>query len=48
MADRRAGRIPHVPETGGGTQPRDRNKDGRWRKKRSDAKPKPRAKSKRK
>jgi hypothetical protein len=42
MADRRAGRIPHVPEQGGGKQPRDRNKDGRWRKKRSDAKPKKR------
>lgn len=37
MADRRAGRIPHVPEEGGGKQPRDRNKDGTWRKKRSDA-----------
>jgi len=37
MADRRAGRIPHVPEKGGGKQPRDRNKDGTWRKKRSDA-----------
>ncbi len=32
-ADRRAGKgIPHV-----GKQPRDRNKDGSWRKKRSDA-----------
>lgn len=32
-ADRRAGRgIPHV-----GKQPRDRNKDGSWRRKRSDA-----------
>jgi hypothetical protein len=32
-ADRRAGKgIPHV-----GRQPRDRNKDGSWRKKRSDA-----------
>jgi hypothetical protein len=42
MADRRAGRIPHVPEQGGGKQPRDRNKDGTWRKKRSDAgKPRP-------
>jgi hypothetical protein len=41
MADRRAGRIPHVREQGGGMQPRNRNKDGRWRKKRSDAKPKP-------
>lgn len=42
MADRRAGRVPHVPESGGGKQPRDRNKDGTWRKKRSDAgKPRP-------
>lgn len=32
-ADRRAGKgIPHV-----GKQPRDRNNDGSWRKKRSDA-----------
>jgi hypothetical protein len=39
-ADRRAGKgIPHV-----GRQPRDRNKDGSWRKKRSDA-GKPRRKS---
>ena len=37
MADRRAGKVPHVPETGGGKQPRSRNKDGSWRKKRSDA-----------
>ena len=37
MADRRAGRIPHVPDEGGGQQPRSRNKDGQWRKKRSDA-----------
>jgi hypothetical protein len=44
MADRRAGRIPHVRETGGGKQPRDRNKDGTWRRKRSDAKPKPKQK----
>ena len=36
MADRRAGRIPHVPDEGGGQQPRSPNKDGRWRKKRSD------------
>ena len=36
MADRRAGKgIPHVPSKGG-AQPRARNKDGRWRKKRSD------------
>lgn len=42
MADRRAGRKqgPYVPSPGGGIQPRDRNKDGTWRKKRSDAKPK--------
>lgn len=31
-ADRRAGRIPHV-----GKEPRSRNKDGSWRKKRGDA-----------
>ena len=31
-ADRRAGKIPHV-----GKQPRARNLDGAWRKKRSDA-----------
>lgn len=40
MADRRAGSVPHVPEQGGGKQPRSRNKDGTWRAKRSDAKPK--------
>ena len=40
MADRRAGKVPHVPENDGGKQPRSRNKDGRWREKRSDAKPK--------
>ncbi len=40
-ADRRAGKgIPHV-----GRQPRDRNNDGSWRKKRSDA-GKPRRKGK--
>jgi hypothetical protein len=41
MADRRAGQKqgPYVPSPGGGIQPRDRNKDGSWRKKRSDAKP---------
>ncbi|MEP7360767.1 MAG: hypothetical protein ABI744_04225 [Chloroflexota bacterium] len=27
----------HVPMPGGGSAPRDRNKDGTWRKKRSDA-----------
>ena len=37
MPDRRAGRVPHVREDGGGKQPRSRNKDGRWRRKRSDA-----------
>ncbi len=37
MADRRAGKVPHVPEQGGGTQPRSRNQDGSWRAKRSDA-----------
>jgi hypothetical protein len=37
MPDRRAGRVPHVPETGGGKQPRSRNKNGQWRRKRSDA-----------
>ncbi len=37
MADRRAGKVPHVRDEGGGKQPRSRNKDGRWREKRSDA-----------
>lgn len=37
MADRRAGRIPHVPSPGGGKQPRARTQSGRWRAKRSDA-----------
>jgi hypothetical protein len=32
VADRRAGKIPHV-----GKQPRARNKDGSWRRKRFDA-----------
>lgn len=41
MADRRAGKGPYVSDEGGGKQPRARNKDGTWRKKRSDAKPKP-------
>ncbi|HEV2370739.1 MAG TPA: hypothetical protein VGS19_01105 [Streptosporangiaceae bacterium] len=36
MADRRAGRIPHVPSPGGGKQPRSRNRNGQWRPKRSD------------
>ena len=38
MPDRRSGTkkgVPHVPERGGGLQPRDRNKDGTWRKKRA-------------
>lgn len=42
MADRRAGprQGPYVPSPGGGgVEPRSRNKDGAWRKKRSDAKP---------
>ena len=41
MADRRAGphQGPYVPSLGGGSEPRSRNKDGSWRKKRSDAKP---------
>lgn len=47
VADRRAGKVPHVKMPGGGTAPRDRNKDGTWRKKRSDAgKPKPAPKKK--
>jgi hypothetical protein len=37
MADRRTGRVPHVPDEGGGKQPRSRTNEGRWRKKRSDA-----------
>lgn len=39
MADRRAGpgQGPYVPSPGGDKQPRDRNQDGSWRKKRSDA-----------
>jgi len=36
MADGRAGKVPHVPSPGGGKQPRSRNVDGAWRKKRSD------------
>lgn len=37
MADRRAGprQGPYVPSTGG-KEPRSRNNDGTWRKKRSD------------
>ncbi|WP_457916291.1 hypothetical protein [Candidatus Lokiarchaeum ossiferum] len=39
MVDRRAGKRsgPHVPSKGG-MEPRTRNKDGSWRKKRKDAK----------
>ncbi len=37
MADRRAGRVPHVRLRGGDIVPRSRNLNGRWRKKRSDA-----------
>ena len=37
MADRRAGKGPYVRDEGGGKQPRSRNQDGTWRKKRSDA-----------
>lgn len=39
MADRRAGRKqgPYVPSPHGGKEPRARNADGRWRKKRSDS-----------
>lgn len=38
MADRRPlNPKVNVPKPGGGTQPRDRNKDGTVRKKRSDA-----------
>jgi len=36
MADRRAGSVPHVPDEGGGKQPRARTKKGNWRKTRSD------------
>lgn len=32
-----SGKVPQVPKKGGGTQERDRNKDGSWRDKRSDA-----------
>jgi hypothetical protein len=38
MADRRSGRGPYVRDEGGGKQPRSRNKNGRWRAKRSDVK----------
>jgi hypothetical protein len=49
MADRRAGphQGPYVPSPGGGQQPRSRNEDGTWRKKRRDAgQPKPRGSEK--
>lgn len=36
-----ASKPPQVPKKGGGTQDRDRNNDGRWREKRSDAKEQP-------
>lgn len=36
MADRRAGRVPHVRDAGGGKTPRSRNNNGQWRAKRSD------------
>lgn len=36
MADRRAGKVPHVRDEGGGKQPRSRTNTGRWRKIRSD------------
>jgi hypothetical protein len=38
MADRRSGRGPYVRDEGGEKQPRSRNKNGRWRAKRNDAK----------
>ncbi len=34
------GKVPQVPKRGGGTQERDRNKNGRWREKRNDARKK--------
>ena len=37
MVDRRAGRVPHVRAPGEGLLPRARNKNGRWRRKLSDA-----------
>ncbi|WP_051351116.1 helix-turn-helix transcriptional regulator [Sulfobacillus thermosulfidooxidans] len=37
MADRRAGKVPHVKTKDGGIAPRARRQDGAWRKKRSDA-----------
>jgi len=46
MADRRAGphQGPYVPSPKGGVEPRSRNKDGSWRKKRDDAKKPPKQK----
>jgi hypothetical protein len=46
MADRRAGphQGPYVPSPKGGVEPRSRNKDGSWRKKRDDAKKLPKQK----
>jgi hypothetical protein len=46
MADRRAGprQGPYVSSPNGGKEPRSRNEDGTWRKKRSDAgKPRPKS-----
>ncbi len=37
MADRRAGKVPHVKTKAGDKAPRARRQDGAWRKKRSDA-----------
>jgi len=37
MADRRAGRVPHVRTAAGDKAPRSRNKNGQWRKKNSNA-----------
>lgn len=46
VADRRAGKVPHVKTKSGDTAPRARRQDGAWRKKRSDAgKPRPVAKT---
>lgn len=45
MADRRAGKVPHVKTKNGDIAPRARRQDGAWRKKRSDA-GKPRSASK--
>lgn len=46
VADRRAGKVPHVKMKDGSVVPRARRQDGAWRKKRSDAgKPRPAAKT---